>query len=107
MSQQVIEGEPQHRGIAIQPERPADEIDLVLFDEEGLAHALRLLSLHLRAAIACRHRPLPYTPMTFRPQSTNITSAVIADASGLHRKTAALATSSGLMPRGSGDRAAA
>ena len=37
----------------------------------------------------------------------NLFPPLIADASGLHRKTVALATSSGSMPRGNGERAAA
>src|SRR5437763_1737073 len=47
------------------------------------------------------------TPITLYPQSTNNVCPLIALANGLHRNTVALATSSGSMPRGNGERFAA
>src|SRR5438477_2282857 len=54
-----------------------------------------------------RRREFPHPPMTLEPQSTYRICPVTADASGLHRNTVALATSSGRIGRGSGERTAA
>src|SRR5438445_12550724 len=111
MTEQMIEGEAQHRGVAGEPERLANQVDLVLLNQQRLAHQRGLLDLlrsFLRAALASRHRRfLSQTRTTLRPQSTNMTSPVIPDACAPHRKTAAMATSSRLMPRGMHDRAPA
>ena len=60
-----------------------------------------------RFAIPSRRSSASYPPIVLYPQSTYKICPVTAEASGLHKNTVALATSSGLIGRGSGDRTAA
>ena|SRR5580765_3081090 len=62
---------------------------------------------HMWIPLRLQNRQYPHTPITLYPQSTYSTCPVIAEASGLHKKTVALPTSSGVTPLGNGERWAA